>query len=48
MKACELAHTAKVHIILKGAYSAIITPEGKCYFNQTGNPGMATGAAEMY
>ena len=26
MKACELAHTAKVHIILKGAYSAIITP----------------------
>ena len=45
MKACELAHTAHVHIILKGAYSAIITPEGKCYFNPTGNPGMATGGS---
>ena len=41
-KACELAHAANVHIILKGAYSAIITPAGKCYFNPTGNPGMAT------
>lgn len=44
-KACELARTAKVHIILKGAYSTIITPEGKCYFNPTGNPGMATGGS---
>src|SRR3712207_9501884 len=34
-KARELAQTADVHIILKGAYSAIITPEGKCYFNPT-------------
>ena len=32
MKACELARAAHVHIILKGAYSAIITPEGKCRF----------------
>lgn len=45
MKARELAKTANVHIILKGAYSAIITPEGKCWFNTTGNPGMATGGS---
>lgn len=45
MKARELAAAADVYIILKGAYSAIITPQGKCYFNITGNPGMATGGS---
>ena len=44
-KARDLAATAGVYIILKGAYSAVVTPEGKCYFNTTGNPGMATGGS---
>lgn len=45
MKARELAKTANVHIILKGAYSTVIAPDGKCWFNITGNPGMATGGS---
>lgn len=35
----------QVHIILKGHYSFISTPSGTCYFNSTGNAGMATGGS---
>ncbi len=45
LKACELARTSNVHIILKGAYSTVICPSGRCYFNPTGNPGMATAGS---
>ncbi len=44
-KAKELASYIQCYIILKGAYTTIITPEGNCYFNPTGNPGMATGGS---
>ena len=44
-KAKELASYLQVYIILKGAWSVIITPEGECHFNPTGNPGMATGGS---
>lgn len=33
----------KIYMLLKGYRTAVATPEGKVYFNMTGNPGMATG-----
>ncbi|HSB93809.1 MAG TPA: NAD(P)H-hydrate dehydratase, partial [Flavitalea sp.] len=32
-------------ILLKGRYSCVAGPDGKLYFNSSGNPGMATGGA---
>ena len=32
-------------VVLKGAYTAVTTPQGKIYFNNTGNPGMATAGS---
>ena len=39
--AIEMAAQLNIYIILKGHYTAIITPPGKVYFNNTGNAGMA-------
>lgn len=33
----------QVYVILKGSYTACISPDGSCDFNSTGNPGMSTG-----
>lgn len=44
-KAQEFARTTKTVLVLKGAHTMIIGPNGKTYFNNTGNPGMATGGS---
>lgn len=41
----EFSIKHKVYIILKGAHTVISCPDGNCYFNSTGNPGMATGGS---
>jgi NAD(P)H-hydrate epimerase len=44
-KQCQLSLKTKAIIILKGAHTSITTPDGKIYFNSTGNPGMAKGGS---
>ncbi len=44
-KAKRLASQFQVFIVLKGAYTQVITPGGLVYFNCTGNAGMAKGGS---
>lgn len=45
VKQQQLAKQLKCVVVLKGAYSSIVSPDGNVYFNSTGNPGMATGGS---
>jgi NAD(P)H-hydrate epimerase len=44
-KARELAVKYQLVIVLKGAFTRIVTPDGTVFFNSTGNPGMATAGS---
>jgi len=39
------ANQHQLYILIKGAFSSIVTPQGKVYFNPTGNAGMATAGS---
>ena len=41
----SLSKQHRITVVLKGANTAISTPDGKIYFNSTGNPGMAKGGS---
>ncbi|MDW8273698.1 MAG: NAD(P)H-hydrate dehydratase [Chitinophagales bacterium] len=44
-KALELAKSHSLVVVLKGAFTAVVNPEGTIHFNSTGNPGMATAGS---
>jgi NAD(P)H-hydrate epimerase len=43
--AVNFAKEFKIFIVLKGAHTAIVCPNGEVWFNSTGNPGMATAGS---
>lgn len=44
-KAIEVSQYYNIIIVLKGHYTQVIRPDGKVYFNSTGNAGMATAGS---
>lgn len=41
----EFSFKYQCFVVLKGARTSVTNPEGDCFFNSTGNPGMATGGS---
>lgn len=44
-RASAFAQKYNIYLILKGAYTAVCTPDGEIHFNGSGNPGMAKGGS---
>ncbi|MFN8335793.1 MAG: NAD(P)H-hydrate dehydratase [Cyclobacteriaceae bacterium] len=44
-KQVEFAAKTGIVVLVKGAYSSVGSPDGRVFFNNTGNPGMATGGS---
>ena len=44
-KAVHFAKRFQLVIVLKSAHTSVISPAGSCWFNTTGNPGMATAGS---
>ncbi len=45
VKQLKFSKEHKVVVVLKGKHTSISTPDGHCYFNSSGNPGMATAGS---
>ncbi|OYT14863.1 MAG: NAD(P)H-hydrate dehydratase [Bacteroidetes bacterium 4572_77] len=44
-KTKAFAKKYQLYVLIKGAHSAVCTPNGQVFFNSTGNPGMASGGS---